>query len=262
MSRGLRDRPLDARRVVVVVAHQRAVDHRLRAAGRAAAAGRRARARAPRGRPCRPLQRLPVPAELGHVRVQRPARLDVRGPGGVAVAQVPRRAGPGHERAHQRAPRSSSLDRGEGERRTPMRHCRLSQRLERERVVRAVDDRGRARAGCRWNCARIASIQARAFGVELVVVGLHARARDQQAEVGARVAVLALPQHLQVERLGLVVDRVPVVAAPAVGRGAVVVEAPDAGLRRGGQQLDVGARLLDDQLAPLVGGRRPAPSAR
>ena len=111
------------------------------------------------------------------------------------------------------------------------------------------------------NCAWMPSIQSqRALG-QLVVVGLHARARDEHAEVGAGVAVVARAEHAQEERLGLVVQAVPVVAPAGEARcrrRRRAARCPVFGAC--GELLDALAVLLEDDLAPDVDARRLRPS--
>ena len=95
---------------------------------------------------------------------------------------------------------------------------------------------------------------------QLVVLGLHPRARDQHAEVGARVAVVAGREHAQEERLGLVVQAVPVVAPAGELDAAGVLEPPDPRLRRLRELLDLVAGVLEDDLAPDVDARSLRPS--
>ena len=98
----------------------------------------------------------------------------------------------------------------------------------------------------------------RALGQPVVVV-LHARARDDHAEVGARVGVVARREHAQEERLGLVLEAVPVVAPAREADAARLAQPPDPGPRR-----RAAARrrrgVLEHELAPDVelAASRPA----
>ena len=103
---------------------------------------------------------------------------------------------------------------------------------------------------------------ARAVG-QLVVVVHQAAAGDEDAEVGARVAVAARVGDAQVEGLALVRDRVPVgVAAHEADRRRRVRrirQIPGCGRLR--DQLDGVVGLLEDELAPGVDGGRVRPAA-
>ena len=87
---------------------------------------------------------------------------------------------------------------------------------------------------------------------EPAVVGLHPAAGDQDAQIGAVVAVLADAVDAQVERLLLVADAGDLGGAADEADIAVAVHAPDARGRRLGDQLDLVLGLLEDQLAPGV----------